>query len=203
MILQKLYDDYNFEIEQIIFKEHRKLNLTTNETIVLMTLFSNKSKVKVFSIQSIVRKVDFNKDKVSDIVTSLMEKGFVQIELETNNDRSREIYKLDNTFKIIEDFFNNEKLEELKDKNKSNISKTISLLEEKFGRILRLDELDRIKTWYENFKYEHEKIIDVINSINKGITVLKIEKILSIDLGTDETIDPEVDAALERIYKRL
>lgn len=203
MILQKLYNDYNFNIELILTSEYKKLGLNSNELIILLVLFSNKSKKKVFSIASISRKVEFSQNEIANIITTLLEKDFIEIKLESYNKKDREIYKLDKTFKQVQNMIEDEIKLELQNENKSNISETITLLENNLNRILRPNELDRVRLWYESFDFSHHKIIETINSLDKTITVLKVEKILNLDIDEPQEIDKDVDEALERIFKKI
>lgn len=203
MILQKLYNDYNFNIELILTAEYKKLGLNSNELIILLVLFSNKSKKKIFSIGSIARKVEFNQNEIANIVTTLLEKEFIEIKLETYNKKEREIYSLDKTFKQVQKMIEEEIKNDLQVENKSKISETILALENKLNRILHPNELERVRLWYESFNYSHHKIIETINNLDKNITVLKVEKIINLDIEEPEVIDQEVDAALERIFKKI
>jgi len=203
MILQKLYNDYNFNVEMLLTQNYRKLNLTSDELIILLVLFSNKAKKKVFSLASISRKVDFNQNEIANIVSSLLEKDFLEINLETNNKREREIYNLDKTFLKLEEMLKDEINDDLKQANKSKTAETITLLEEKVNRILRPNELERVRLWYDTFNFDHDVIVDAINKANNNVTVLGIEKIVNLSVDDVEEIDKDVDEVLERIYKKV
>jgi len=203
MILQKLYNDYNFNVEMLLTQNYRKLNLTSDELIILLVLFSNKAKKKVFSLASISRKVDLNQNEIANIVSSLLEKDFLEINLETNNKREREIYNLDKTFLKLEEMLKDEINDDLKQANKSKTAETITLLEEKVNRILRPNELERVRLWYDTFNFDHDVIVDAINKANNNVTVLGIEKIVNLSVDDVEEIDKDVDEVLERIYKKV
>src|SRR5690554_3722732 len=203
MILQKLYNDYNFNVEMLLTQNYRKLNLTSDELIILLVLFSNKAKKKVFSLASISRKVDFNQNEIANIVSSLLEKDFLEINLETNNKHEREIYNLDKTFLKLEEMLKYEINDNLKQANKSKTAETITLLEEKVNRILRPNELERVRLWYDTFNFDHDVIVDAINKANNNVTVLGIEKIVNLSVDDVEEIDKDVDEVLERIYKKV
>lgn len=203
MILTKLYEKNYLNISEILYKEHKNLGLSTNELLVLILLFRNKNKQKVFSIVSISRKIDFSQNEIAEIISSLLEKGFLEINLEKNNDREREIYSLDKTLNKLKDLLMEEIKEDVLIKEKTNITETIELFEKKVNRVIQHNELERIRDWYENFKYKHENIIDAINTIERGVTLMKVERLLNVEIDEDEELDPEVDAALERIYKRI
>lgn len=203
MILQKLYNDYNLNIEQILITQYKKLGLTFPELNVLLVLFSNKAKKKLFSISAISRKVDFNQNEIAEAITSLLDKDFIEITLESFNKKEREVYSLDKTFKKIEKMLIDEINHDHQFENKSKVAETISLLENKLNRILRPNELERVRLWYDTFDFSHDKIVSTINNSSDNISIMKIEKILSIDIEEPEVIDKEVNDALERIYKKL
>lgn len=203
MILQRLHNEYNFNIELVLIREYRRLNLTTEELNVLIALFSNQSKKKVFSINSLTKKVDYNSNQVAEIINSLLNKGFLEISLEQTTERPREIYTLDNTYQKIEDLFTADYKEKLLEKNRTNISETINLLESKLNRLLNANELDRVRVWYDEHHFMHDEIIKAINSVNRNINVLYVEKLLTMNLTPSKPLDAKTEALLDKIYKGL
>jgi DNA replication protein len=202
MILQKLYENYGFNIEKILIKEAKKLKLSSSELNILLTIFSYNSKKVTFSIGSISRKTDYNQDEVAQTINSLIEKDFIEIVLETNNKVSREIILVDKTFAKITSLLRDEIELENSEKNSNNISKTIELIESRLDRLLRSQELDRIRLWYDTYNYSHDKIIKTINSINGKTTINYIEKLLNIDYEERE-IDQSTNDLLDRVFKKL
>ena len=77
MILKRLYDDYGFAIEKILFKEYKRLDLTMPELTVLLALLDIYKKRRTFSILAISRRVDYNQNEIASIVESLMDKAFI------------------------------------------------------------------------------------------------------------------------------
>lgn len=203
MILKRIYEEYGFNIESLLIKESKRLKLSTKELNILLVLFSMPAKKRIFSFNSIVRKVDYTTNELSEIIESLMEKEFLKITMEVNNKREREVYELDGTFIKIEQLFKSDEEELIKEQSFSNISETISLLEEKNQRMLRSNELDRIRTWYDVYDFAHQRIIDTINSSNKDYSVIYLEKILNLNITEVTTIDSKADEALDNIFKKL
>lgn len=203
MILQRLHNEYHLNIEMILIKEYKRLNLTTKELNVLIALFSNTQKKKVFSINALTKKVDYNSNEVAEAVNSLMDKKFVEITFEQTNERSREIYSLDNTYLKIEELFNEDYKLKMLENNKSNIGETIELLESKLNRLLNATEIDRVRTWYDDHNFIHAEIIKAINSVTRNINVLYVEKLLSMQIAPSKPLDEKTEALLDKIYKGL
>ena len=203
MILKRIYEEYNFNIENLLIKEYKRLKLSTNELNVLLVLFNAGPKKRIFSLNSLARRLDYSTNELAEIVESLMEKDFLKIKLEVNNKREREVYDLDGTFNKIEVLFASDEEEKLKQLSLTNISVTIELLESKFGRMLRSNELDRIRTWYDVYLFNHEQIIEVISSLQKETSIMHIEKVLNLNVNANVEIDDKTNDLLDSIYKKL
>lgn len=203
MILKRIYEEYNFNIENLLIKEYKRLKLSTNELNVLLVLFNAGPKKRIFSLNSLARRLDYSTNELAEIVESLMEKDFLKINLEVNNKREREVYDLDGTFNKIEVLFASDEEEKLKQLSLTNISVTIELLESKFGRMLRSNELDRIRTWYDVYLFNHERIIEVISGLQKETSIMHIEKVLNLNVNANVEIDDKTNDLLDSIYKKL
>lgn len=203
MILKTIYEEYGFNIESLLIKEAKRLNLTTKELNVLLILFSISKKRRTFSLNAISKRIDYNQNEIAQILESLLDKEFVKITLEVANTREREVFDLDGTFKKITELLTEDENEKIKQQTQSNVTKTIELFENKLGRILYQQELERIRTWYETYNYDHNKIIDTINNFEKGLSIVNVEKILNMNLSPKTELDQKTEQALERIFKKL
>ena len=117
MIIKKLFYNYNFNIDSLLMDKHKEMNLSTNEAIILLSLVSLSRKNNIFSLSSVVKKVDKSEKSVSKYINSLINKGFVSTYLEKNKEnKTNEIFSLDGTF---------DKIEKILSKNKNNIDKKI------------------------------------------------------------------------------
>ncbi|MDY0276630.1 MAG: DnaD domain protein [Acholeplasma sp.] len=203
MILKTLYEEYGFNIEALLVKEASRLELTVKELNVLLVLFAKPIKKKVLSINQIAKRLDYSYNDIAAAVEGLMTKDFLKISLESNNKREREVYELDGTFLKIEALLKHDELEKIKEQTSSNVGKTITLLEEKMGRMLKSNELERVRTWYETYKFNHDKIIDVINKTEKNISIIYLEKVLSFKTTEKTEIDQKTDEMLDKIFRNI
>lgn len=203
MILKRIFDEYNFQIEPIIIKEYKRLNLTFPESIVLMALFSIYRKRKTFSILAISRRVEFNQAEIGEIVDSLINKQFLQVELEVKDDKTREVFNLDKVFEKIEALF----IEDQKEKNilqkEQDIKITIKAFENGMGRLLKTYELENIRRWYEDDLYTHDDIMIAIERAQNRLSVKYVERILSQEKLERIEVDQETEKALESLFKAV
>lgn len=203
MILKRIFDEYNFQIEPIIIKEYKRLNLTFPESIVLMALFSIYRKRKTFSILAISRRVEFNQAEIGEIVDCLINKQFLQVELEVKDDKTREVFNLDKVFEKIEALF----IEDQKEKNilqkGQDIKITVKAFENGMGRLLKTYELENIRRWYEDDLYTHDDIMIAIERAQNRLSVKYVERILSQEKLEKIEVDQETEKALESLFKAV
>ena len=203
MILKRLFDEYELPIERILLKEYKRLDLKTEEAIVLIALFQIFKKRRSFSLYAIAKRVEYSQNKIGTIVESLLEKDFIEIQLESKDGKEREVFDLDKTFKKIEKLFYDDEKERMLQLKQSQISLTIDRFEKGMGRSLLPFELENIRTWYEEQTYSHEGIMHAIDLSLDRLSVKYVEKHLTKENIKTVEIDPEIDQALDEIYKRI
>ncbi len=203
MILKKMYEDYDLAIERILIKEYKRLKLSMQEMSVLLALFSIYKRRKTFSIASISRRVEFNQNEIGSCVESLMNKGFMSITLEKKDEREREIFDLDSTFKKIEDLYKNDEAEKLKQLHENEISGSIKLIEQGLGRSLMSHELENIRRWYDEKDYTHDQIGQAISAAKDRVSIKRIERLLSQVIPETIEIDSDTENALDEIFKKI
>lgn len=203
MVLKRIYEEYNFDVEIILIKEYKRLKLTQAELNVLLALFSIHKKRKTFSLNAISRRLDFTQNEIAPLIESLLEKQFLSIDIENNNGREREIFSLDNTFNKIENLFFDDEQQKIQQTTESNVMETVNVFEDVLQRMLRPQELERIRNWYEEELYQHDNVISTINLKGDKATIGNVEKLLSQDKIADVEIDEKTDRILDSIYKKL
>lgn len=203
MILKKLYEDYDLAIERILIKEYRRLKLNISEMSVLISLLSIYKKRKTFSLTAISKRVELSQDEINKSLNSLLEKGFMSIELEHKDGKDREIFDLDLLFQKIEKLFIDDQLEKNKLEDESKIMQTIQRFEQGLGRTLQSYELENIRKWYDDKKYSHEKIVTAINSAEDKVSIKYVERLLNQNVLEKIEIDSDVEEALDTIFKNI
>lgn len=204
MILKRLFEEFDLAIERILIKEYKRLNLTMPEMSVLLALFSIYKKRKTFSLAAISRRVEYNQNDIGAYVDALIEKGFVIICLEkTKDQKEREVFDLDPTFKKIEDCYRQDEIEKNKAIHDGHVQETIRLFEQGLGRLLMPYELDNIRRWYDENMYEHEAIINAIQQAEGRVSIKHVERTLTQIIPKPIEISEEIEHVLDDLYKKI
>lgn len=203
MILKKLYDDYGFSIESLLFKEFRRLDLSMPELTILLALLDIYRKRRTFSILSISRRVDYNQNEIAKYVESLMNKGFITLSLDIKDGKEREVFHMSPLFERVEKLLINDIANKKRQEVESNISLTIKRFEQGLGRVLKSYELENIRTWYDQSTYDHEQIMRAIDSAGGNISIKFVERILTQQIIPKKEIDEDMDRALDNLFKKI
>ena len=202
-MLKRLYEEYDLAVERILIKEYKRLSLTMQEMQVLLALFSIYKKRKTFSITAIAKRVEYSTNDIGTYIESLMNKNFLTISLESKDQKEREIFELDPTFKKIHELFKQDEVEKIKVQEETNVSYTIRRFEQGLGRLLMPYELENIRVWYEEKAFTHDQIVKAIDTAKDKISTKYVEKILNQAIPKEIEIDDEVNQALDEIYKKM
>lgn len=206
MLIKQIYEEYGLPIERIINKEYKRLGLKLPEAMVLLALFSIYERRRTFTINALSKRVEYNRDEIGSLVSSLLEKGFLEINLETAKDgKAREVFSLDQTFKKIEKLIISDYQSKKNDEAASHVSKVIEILENGLGRVLSAFEMDLIRNWYLNDELTHEKIEEeVVKAASKPkLSVKYIDRVLMTTRTDDLEVDPKTADILQQIYKKI
>ncbi len=203
MMIKRLFDEYDLPIERIILKEYKRLSLSMQDMQVLLALFSIYKKRRTFSINAISRRIEYNQHEIGASIESLLDKGFIQITLETKDGKEREIFDLDLTFEKLENLFYQDEMEKRRQQEENIVSQTIKRFEQGLGRLLMPYELENIRKWYDEKTYTHEAIIKAIESAKDRVSIKYVERILTQQIPKTIEIDQDVEQALDEIYKKM
>ena len=125
-----------------LIKYISKLDLETEELIMLLYFLNNKEKV-IFDPKKISDDLYIEQNKVLEIINNLSEKNYITIQISKNNNIIEEYISLDMFFAKINSL--------LIDNEKSNNSTDIySKIENEFGRTLSPYEYETIKNWIDS-----------------------------------------------------
>lgn len=204
-MIKKLYEENILNIEQILIKEYKNLNLEITELIILLFLFKNY-KQKIFSSLELAEETNFSKNETEFILEKLIKKKFFSLSQKKKDDKIIEIFDLDGVFKKIEQIYL--KKEHKKNQNKKNhlISETIENLEKLKEKLLLPYEYEIVKSWYKEKKYLHEDIIETIKqaSFKNNYSITYIERILNQKKNNSKIEkDDKADKILHEIFKKI
>ena len=131
----------NLIIPNYLIKYYSKFELNTDEMLLLIYFLNNKEKL-TFDVNKISSDLYMDASNVLEIISNLIEKSVISIEVKKNNGIIEEFISLDL-------FFSKIKMYLIENKTNEKTSDIYSLFEQEFGRTLSPTEYETITNWLE------------------------------------------------------
>lgn len=199
-----LYEEGVLNIEKILLREYRKMNLTSQEVMVLIFLFE-RYETKIFSSLFLAQKANLSKNEVENILEELIQKKFFVLSQDERDNKIIEVFDLNNTFKKVEQiYFEKAKNNKIQKQNKY-ITQTIEQIEKLKGENLASYELEIIKNWFLDKNYSFEEINKSINIavLNQKKSIYYIDRILNHKNILKIENDEKADQILHKIFNKI
>lgn len=151
-------------IPNYFVKYYKKFDLENNELLMLIYLLNCNEKL-ILDNKKISKDLYLEENEVLNIISSLIEKNYISIEMSKNNGIIEEYISLDLFYEKINSYL-------IENDKKDNSSDIYSKFEKEFGRTLSPVEYETISKWIEsNIPLElieaalKEAILSGVNSI--------------------------------------
>jgi len=151
-------------IPNYFIKYYKKFDLENNELLMLIYLLNCNEKL-ILDNKKISKDLYLEENEVLNIISSLIEKNYISIEMSKNNGIIEEYISLDLFYEKINSYL-------IENDKKDNSSDIYSKFEKEFGRTLSPVEYETISKWIEsNIPLElieaalKEAILSGVNSI--------------------------------------
>lgn len=156
----------NYMIQNLL-----KLDLNLEEFILLVYLI-NQSDIVPFDINKLSTNLNYESNKILELISSLNEKNYISIEMNKKNGIIEEFISLDLFYNKIISFMIDKK-EEINNKS------IFSSFEKEYGRTLSPTEIEIIESWKES-NFSDEMILEALKeAVLSGVYNMRyIDKIL-------------------------
>lgn len=205
MMLKKLINSQIIDFNKILFQNYVDLGLNEAEFVMLLHLFSLYEKKKtVLSFNGLKSKMTLSSNELSNTLTSLINKGFLDINSEiSKTGKEQECFDLTPTFTLIEKLFYDEQ-EELENRVKmEDSSKIVSMFEREWGRSLSPLELNVVSNLSKEYSFD-EIYSAALESVKASKINLKyIEAILRNNKGESKEINPDKAKAIDDFFSKI
>src|SRR5690554_1593061 len=203
-MVRKLFEDGFLKYHEILFEYQSKLDLTSDELVVLIQLANLAQKRRYnLSTLTIARMTSFKTNVVGDIINSLFEKDIISIQFErkTATEKISEVFDLSPLFDKITKFLKEDLLKEKETKSITDVEYVIRVLEKVFDKPLTPRYLEMVKQWFTD-GYSKEEIDQAIETTQKHgrKSVNYVDKILRSEVYDQEsTIDEKTADFLRKL----
>lgn len=171
LLLENLKINNDLIIPNYVIQNLFKLDLTLEE-FLLMVYLINQNDLVSFNINKLSTSLNFESNKILELISSLNEKNYISIEMNKKNGIIEEFISLD--------LFYNKIISFMIDKKEENNNKSIfSNFEREFGRTLSPTEIEIIESWKES-NFSDDMIFEALKeAVLSGVYNMRyIDKIL-------------------------
>lgn len=151
-------------VPRILFNNYRKLNITEEELIIIMLIITFGNKIE-YNPDIFVKELNIDRHKVMGIISNLMEKNILSLEVVKNGRKTEEYISIsllyDKLLNIVKDVS--------LDKPKIDTS-IFSVFENELGRLLSPMELEQIKEWVTTYKSDDLIISALKEAVLNGVS---------------------------------
>lgn len=170
--LLNLLQDRPIVVPKILFNNYRKMNITEEELVIIMLIMNNGVRME-YNPDIFVNELNMDKLKVMELISNLVDKKILSIDMIKNGRKSEEYISLEILYDKLLNVVVDTKEEVVIDDS------IFSIFEGELGRLLSPLEIEQIKEWV--LTYKNEKLIKAAlkEAVLNGISSFRyIERIL-------------------------
>jgi len=158
-----LLQDKPIVVPRILFNNYRKLNIDEEELIIIMLIISLGNKIE-YNPDIFVSELNMDRHKVMGIISNLMGKNLLSLEVTRNGRKTEEYISLSLLYDKLLNIVKDVSEEEVKIDNS-----IFSVFENELGRLLSPMELEQIKEWLTTIKNEELIIAALKEAVINGV----------------------------------
>ena len=161
----KILQDNPIVVPRILFNNYRKLNINEEELVIVMLVISLGNKIE-YNPDIFVRELDMDKVKVMTLISNLMSKNIISLEMVKNGRKTEEYISLsllyDKLLNIVKD---------ISDDDSVMIDNSIfSIFENERGKLLSPMQVEKIKEWVTTYKNEELIVMALREAVMNGVS---------------------------------
>lgn len=161
----KILQDNPIVVPRILFNNYRKLNINEEELVIVMLVISLGNKIE-YNPDIFVRELDMDKVKVMTLISNLMSKNIISLEMVKNGRKTEEYISLsllyDKLLNIVKD---------ISDDDSVMIDNSIfSIFENELGKLLSPMQVEKIKEWVTTYKNEELIVMALREAVMNGVS---------------------------------
>ena len=160
-LLIKLIDDDMINVNALLIKNYKKLEISEKDIIVLSTLARLEIKGNhLFTIERIKEKTALDKNDFYESLELLMSKNYLKIVngINPKSGKQAEYFYLDGLYRKIVEIYVDRIRKENEKKNHSFEEKISLLFEKTFERPMQPSDAEIVRRWAQEGKYTYEEI---------------------------------------------
>lgn len=161
-----------------LLDKYYELGLNETECIVLIRLQEYSINVNnELNSQEIVKKLSISVDELGEVLINLVNKDFVSLSYDPNNQGSLEIFSLDGAYRQLGYVFEGNDTEDSEKTKAIEMKQTLQVIEKKLNKMLTPLEVSIVKKWFYDYNYK----LDIINEEIEKVCARRVKSVNIID----------------------
>ena len=160
-----LLQDSPIVVPRILFNNYRKLNITEEELVIIMLIISLGNKIE-YNPDIFVRELGIEKVRVMGIISNLVSKNILSLEMVKNGRKVEEYISLslmyDKLLNIVKDVS--------KEDSEKIDSSIFSVFENELGKLLTPMQMEKIKDWVTTYKNQELIVAALEEAVMNGVS---------------------------------
>ena len=151
-------------VPRILFINYRKLNISEEELVIVMLVISLGNKIE-YNPDIFVSELDMDRVKVMTLISNLMSKNIISLEMIKNGRKTEEYISLSLMYEKLLNI-----VKDVGDDDNVKIDNSIfSVFENELGKLLSPMQVEKIKEWIKTYKNEELIIMALQETVMNGV----------------------------------
>ena len=169
---------------------YAKLGLNEVECLIIYKLYLiSKSNTQLLDLNELSKKMSLDTDSLSSNITSLVNKGFIDLKADETEEGFREEFSIDLAIKELAYYLENGDKIQIIDETGEKVKTTTTELEKILNKPLSFFEIQVVSKWFYEYKYDYSLIQSELKKLasSKYPNIKLIDRNLKANSNSDLT----------------
>lgn len=169
---------------------YAKLGLNEVECLIIYKLYLiSKSNTQLLDLNELSKKMSLDTDSLSSNITSLVNKGFIELKADETEEGFREEFSIDLAIKELAYYLENGDKIQIIDETGEKVKTTTTELEKILSKPLSFFEIQVVSKWFYEYKYDYSLIQSELKKLasSKYPNINLIDRNLKANSNSDLT----------------
>lgn len=150
-----------------LLDNYAKLGLNEVECLIIYKLYQvSKNNTQLLNLEELSKKMSLDVDTLGNNITSLVNKGFLELKADETEDTFKEEFFIDLTIKELAYYLENGDKIQVIDETGEKVKNTITELERILNKALSFYEMQVVNKWFYEYKYDYSLIQEELKKLS-------------------------------------
>lgn len=150
-----------------LLDNYAKLGLNEVECLIIYKLYQvSKNNTQLLNLEELSKKMSLDVDTLGNNITSLVNKGFLELKADETEDTFKEEFFIDLTIKELAYYLENGDKIQVIDETGEKVKNIITELERILNKALSFYEMQVVNKWFYEYKYDYSLIQEELKKLS-------------------------------------